>query len=116
MAAKEVYCPKNDTENIKELSRYIYNKLRVTIEDKREFIGYFMCIDKDKNIILSATNEYCLKEETDKKDQNEIDNSDDFEFDENKMFEDKYESRFVGLIMIPGKYIKKVEAVSFPYI
>jgi len=62
MANKEVYCPKNETENIKELSKYIYTKLKVTIEDKREFIGYFMCIDKDKNIILSATNEYTLKE------------------------------------------------------
>jgi len=88
MAAKEVYCPKNVTKNITELSKYIYNKLKVTIEDKREFIGYFMCIDKDKNIILSATNEYTLKEEKDKKEQNEMDNF-NLGFDEIKLPEDK---------------------------
>jgi len=65
MTTKEVYCPKNVTENITELGKYIYTKLKVTIEDKREFIGYFMCIDKDKNIILSAANEYTFKEKDD---------------------------------------------------
>jgi len=63
MAAPEVYCPRNVTESITELSKYIYKKLRVTIEDRRELVGYFMCIDKAKNIILSGTNEYSIKEE-----------------------------------------------------
>ncbi|OUM67434.1 hypothetical protein PIROE2DRAFT_5187 [Piromyces sp. E2] len=104
MAAKEVYCPKNVTENITELSKYIYNKLKITIEDKREFIGYFMCIDKDKNIILSAANEYRLKEEKDKMENTEMNN--DLGFDEIKMPEDKYDSRFVGLIMVNNNEIE----------
>jgi len=71
MSSNEVYCPRNVTESITELSKYIYNKLRVTIEDRREFIGYFMCIDKNKNIILSATNEYSIKEEILEKEEKE---------------------------------------------
>eukprot|EP00833_Pecoramyces_ruminatium_P001689 jgi/Orpsp1_1/1175721/evm.model.c7180000054944.1 len=71
MAAKEVYCPRNVTENITKLSEYIFCRLRVTIEDRREFIGYFMCIDKDKNIILSSTYEYSIKEEVLEKEKEE---------------------------------------------
>ncbi|ORX83826.1 hypothetical protein BCR32DRAFT_326187 [Anaeromyces robustus] len=116
MAAKEVYCPKNDTPNIKELSQYIYTKLRITIEDKRKFIGYFMCIDKDKNIILSSSNEYTLKEEKQKENQEENEEQNKVENSEEDDSLSNYNSRFLGLIMIPGKYIKKVEAITYPYL
>ncbi|KAG4083558.1 hypothetical protein H8356DRAFT_1318757 [Neocallimastix lanati (nom. inval.)] len=116
MSSNEVYCPRNVTESITELSKYIYNKLRVTIEDRREFIGYFMCIDKNKNIILSATNEYSIKEEILEKEEKENkENTTNEEKKVERLPDECYDSRFLGLIMIPGKYIKKVEAVQYSY-
>jgi len=74
-----------------------------------------MCIDKDKNIILSATNEYTLKEQNENENENTEIINDEEMGDELYLMEKDYNSRFVGLIMIPGKYIKKVEAQSYPY-
>ncbi|OAD78401.1 hypothetical protein PHYBLDRAFT_107729 [Phycomyces blakesleeanus NRRL 1555(-)] len=44
--------------NILELEGYLNQKTRVRIRDGRVFIGKFVCIDKQKNIILSQANEY----------------------------------------------------------
>ncbi|KAI8360890.1 hypothetical protein EDC96DRAFT_464505 [Choanephora cucurbitarum] len=71
-----------DTENIRKLESYLNFKSRVRISDGRVFIGTFVCIDKDKNIILAHTEEFRGSE---------------------------YEKRLVGLVMIPGKHLVKVE-------
>lgn len=47
-----------DTENIKTLRSYLNFKARVTITDGRVFIGTFVCIDKQKNMILAHTEEF----------------------------------------------------------
>ncbi|KAG2219971.1 hypothetical protein INT45_002185 [Circinella minor] len=69
-----------DTQNIKKLRSYLNFKTRITITDGRIFIGTFVCTDKQKNIILTQTKE--------------------FRGDEHRM---------VGLVMIPGKHLVKVE-------
>ncbi|KAI8058965.1 uncharacterized protein B0P05DRAFT_559193 [Gilbertella persicaria] len=69
-----------DTENIRKLNLYLNFKSRVRIHDGRTFIGTFVCIDKDKNIILANTEEFRGDEK-----------------------------RLVGLVMIPGKHLVKVE-------
>ncbi|KAI7852305.1 hypothetical protein BDC45DRAFT_192857 [Circinella umbellata] len=69
-----------DTQNIKKLRSYLNFKTRITITDGRVFIGTFVCTDKQKNIILAQTKE--------------------FRGDEHRM---------VGLVMIPGKHLVKVE-------
>ncbi|OBZ81335.1 N-alpha-acetyltransferase 38, NatC auxiliary subunit [Choanephora cucurbitarum] len=69
-----------DTENIRKLESYLNFKSRVRISDGRVFIGTFVCIDKDKNIILAHTEEFRGNEK-----------------------------RLVGLVMIPGKHLVKVE-------
>ncbi|KAI7908244.1 uncharacterized protein BX663DRAFT_464895 [Cokeromyces recurvatus] len=69
-----------DTENIRKLKSYLNFKCRIKITDGRTFIGTFVCIDKQKNIILAHTEE----------------------FREN-------EKRLVGLVMIPGNHLVKVE-------
>ncbi|KAI8364580.1 hypothetical protein BD560DRAFT_402795 [Blakeslea trispora] len=70
-----------DTENIRKLQSYLNFKSRVRISDGRVFIGTFVCIDKDKNMILAQTEEFRGTEK-----------------------------RLVGLVMIPGKHLVKVEA------
>ncbi|CAO3618638.1 unnamed protein product [Mucor fragilis] len=69
-----------NTENIRRLNSYLNFKARIKITDGRTFIGTFVCIDKEKNIILAHTEEFRGAEK-----------------------------RLVGLIMIPGKHIVKIE-------
>ncbi|KAG8903335.1 hypothetical protein FRC00_000145, partial [Tulasnella sp. 408] len=58
---------------------------RITIQDGRIFIGNFACIDKQKNMILSNTEEYRANEP---------------------------KGRYVGLIMIPWRWVVKAEVES----
>lgn len=47
-----------NTHNIQQLTSYLNFKSRIQITDGRIFIGTFVCIDKQKNIILTHTEEY----------------------------------------------------------
>ncbi|KAJ8662664.1 hypothetical protein O0I10_001628 [Lichtheimia ornata] len=69
-----------DTDNIARLRGYLNHKARIAITDGRVFIGTFVCTDKQKNIILAHTTEYRGDEH-----------------------------RIVGLVMIPGKHLVKME-------
>ncbi|CEG70932.1 hypothetical protein G6F70_000682 [Rhizopus microsporus] len=69
-----------DTPRIQQLASYLNFQARITITDGRIFIGTFMCVDKQKNVILANTKEYRGAEE-----------------------------RLVGLVMIPGKHLVKME-------
>ncbi|KAJ3101153.1 N-alpha-acetyltransferase 38, NatC auxiliary subunit [Phlyctochytrium planicorne] len=62
------------------LSELLNLKARITTTDKRAFVGIFICVDKDRNIILTGTDEFKAGER-----------------------------RFVGMVMIPGKHIIKAE-------
>lgn len=54
-----VYNPTLDKEQAKENVRDWVNRfMRVTISDGRVFIGRFVCVDNQKNIILSEATEY----------------------------------------------------------
>ncbi|KAI8374281.1 uncharacterized protein BYT42DRAFT_615455 [Radiomyces spectabilis] len=69
-----------DTENIRQLESYLNFKARIKITDGRVFIGVFVCIDKQKNVILAHTEEFRGNEQ-----------------------------RLVGLVMIPGKHLVSME-------
>ncbi|KAI9090075.1 hypothetical protein DFS34DRAFT_585279 [Phlyctochytrium arcticum] len=71
-----------ETELVKQLRQYLNARSRVTISDGRKFVGNFVCIDKGRNMILSFAEEF---------------------------HPDTVEGRFVGLIMIPGNHLMKVE-------
>ncbi|KAI9490436.1 hypothetical protein BDB00DRAFT_555608 [Zychaea mexicana] len=81
MSTTTTTTPPVDTPNIKKLRSYLNFRTRITITDGRVFVGTFVCIDKQKNIIIAHSKE--------------------FRGDEN---------RLVGLVMIPGKHLVKVEA------
>ncbi|KAI9279998.1 hypothetical protein BY458DRAFT_501012 [Sporodiniella umbellata] len=69
-----------NTPNIQKLQSYLNFQARIQITDGRLFVGTFMCIDKQKNVILANTKEYREEEE-----------------------------RLVGLVMIPGEHLVKME-------
>lgn len=62
------------------LNRYI----RITIQDKREFAGILKAMDKACNLILSNTIEFPVSTSL-------------------------YKSRMIGLVVIPGIYIIKIQ-------
>ncbi|KAJ3181744.1 N-alpha-acetyltransferase 38, NatC auxiliary subunit [Geranomyces variabilis] len=68
------------TWRAEKLTSLLNARMRITISDGRVFVGYFMCIDRGRNTILAAADEF----------KNE-------------------ERRFVGLIMIPGNHLVKAE-------
>lgn len=57
---------------------------RITIQDGRIFLGTFACIDKEKNIVLTNTEEYRVGVVGQK-------------------------GRYVGLIMVPWRWVTKAE-------
>ncbi|KAI8331332.1 hypothetical protein BC941DRAFT_382686 [Chlamydoabsidia padenii] len=69
-----------DVNKVNLLRSYLNFKARVEISDGRIFIGTFVCIDKQKNLILAQAEEYR-----------------------------KDEQRLVGLVMIPGVHLVKME-------
>ena len=45
-------------EKESELARYLSHRVRVEVEDGRYFDGRFMCVDKQKNLVLSEAEEF----------------------------------------------------------
>ncbi|KDN44472.1 hypothetical protein RSAG8_05519, partial [Rhizoctonia solani AG-8 WAC10335] len=75
---------KHGSDRVQELNSLLAKTLRVAIQDGRSFIGTFACIDREKNIVLSSTDEYPPPHSSDG-------------------------PRFVGLIMVPWRYVVSVE-------
>lgn len=62
------------------VQKYLGKEWVVHITDGRKFVGMASCIDKNKNLIMMRSKEFCKNEE-----------------------------RSVGVIMIPGKHILRIE-------
>ncbi|CAE6440117.1 unnamed protein product [Rhizoctonia solani] len=71
-------------DRVQELDSLLAKTLRIAIQDGRSFIGTFACIDREKNIVLASTEEYPPPPSPDG-------------------------PRFVGLIMVPWRYVISVE-------
>lgn len=89
-----------DTDNIAQLRGYLNHKARIAITDGRVFIGTFVCTDKQKNIILAHTTEY--RGGTALLTMGPLVTS-------HALFLFLDEHRIVGLVMIPGKHLVKME-------
>ncbi|KAF3054081.1 hypothetical protein E8E11_011327 [Didymella keratinophila] len=83
------------------LSQFIGKNLRVHASDGRIFGGQMKCTDKDRNIILSLAYEYrAPSAEAIRKAVEESGNP------STKV---TWSSRYVGLIVLPGQHVKKIE-------
>ena len=71
------------------------------------FVGQLKCTDRDRNIILALTHEYREPSQKDiERAMKEVDGKAKLKVDMQK--------RFVGLIVVPGQYIEKIEVEEEP--
>lgn len=88
------------------LEGYINRTLHIHIKDGRMFVGQMKCTDNERNIILAMTYEYRAPSVTQVKREAEehtkLGRPGNVKVDMRK--------RFVGLVVIPGQYITKMEA------
>lgn len=69
--------------SVKRLESLLGNTWRIAIRDKRVFLGTLVSMDKEKNIILTNTDEYRPGEHNNR--------------------------RYVGMVMIPWRWVVKAE-------
>ncbi|KAJ4314464.1 hypothetical protein N0V94_006457 [Neodidymelliopsis sp. IMI 364377] len=83
------------------LSQFIGKNLRIHASDGRVFGGQMKCTDKDRNIILSLAYEYrAPSAEAIRKAVEESGNP---------SANVTWNSRYVGLVVVPGQHVKKIE-------
>ncbi|KAF2826809.1 hypothetical protein CC86DRAFT_291231 [Ophiobolus disseminans] len=83
------------------LSQFIGKNLRVHASDGRIFGGQMKCTDKDRNIILALAHEYrAPAAEIIRK---------AIEESGNPSASVPWNSRYVGLVVVPGQHITKIE-------
>lgn len=95
-------------EAVGYLSSLLDKTLRITISDRRTFVGQMKCTDKGRNIILANTHEYREPSETALK----VAADDALSKGKDKVVADMT-SRFVGLIVVPGEHIRKIELEEY---
>lgn len=88
------------------LSTFLNRTLHLHTTDGRMFAGQMKCTDPERNIILSMTHEYRQPSTADiqlaAQRHERAGKSGNVKVDLKK--------RFVGLVVVPGKYITKIEA------
>ncbi|KAI9674251.1 MAG: hypothetical protein M1829_003798 [Trizodia sp. TS-e1964] len=84
----------NTLTGVAFLESLLGKTLRITTTDTRIFLGGMKCTDKDRNIILSRAYEYRCPPISSVSVENPIADM---------------TSRFLGLVVIPGQYIIKIE-------
>ncbi|KAH8905944.1 LSM domain-containing protein [Coniochaeta sp. PMI_546] len=96
-----------DKEEAAEFLRSLLNKnLRVTTTDSRMFWGQFKCTDPDSNVVLAHTYEYRQPSV-----QKRVEAS--RQTAEAGTVKLDMTSRYLGLVVVPGKYIVKMEVEEF---
>ncbi|KAF2871185.1 hypothetical protein BDV95DRAFT_607454 [Massariosphaeria phaeospora] len=83
------------------LAQFIGKNLRIHTSDHRVFGGQMKCTDKDRNIILALTYEY--REPAAEAIRKVVEASG------NPSTPVNWTSRYVGLVVIPGAHVKKIE-------
>jgi small nuclear ribonucleoprotein (snRNP)-like protein len=89
------------------LSQLIGQGLRIHTSDKRVFGGQMKCTDKDRNIILALTYEY--REPPAEVIEQAVKTSG------NPTVTVPWTSRYVGLVVVPGSHITKIELEDTSY-
>ncbi|KAH8731985.1 hypothetical protein GQ44DRAFT_735675 [Phaeosphaeriaceae sp. PMI808] len=91
----------DNTEATHWLSQFIGKSLRIHTSDGRVFGGQMKCTDKDRNVILALTHEYrAPSAEVIRK---AVEDSGD------PTATVAWNSRYVGLVVVPGQNITKIE-------
>ncbi|KAH0290404.1 hypothetical protein M436DRAFT_71801 [Aureobasidium namibiae CBS 147.97] len=95
----------SNTEAVEYLHHLLNKTLRIHTSDSRIFVGTMKCTDRELNIILSLTHEYRQPSPSTIADaayaQQLSGSTENLKVDMVK--------RFVGLVVVPGKHIRKIE-------
>ncbi|KAL1974419.1 hypothetical protein VTN31DRAFT_4623 [Thermomyces dupontii] len=96
-------------EEVRYLQSLLGRTLRIHTTDMRMFVGIFKCTDMDRNVILANTQEYRYPSESAVRAamQSSTNQSRDIKLD--------MTSRLVGLVVVPGEHITKIELEENPY-
>ncbi|KAM3084011.1 hypothetical protein ACMFMF_001368 [Clarireedia jacksonii] len=99
------------------LHSLISKTLRIHTTDERMFLGEFKCTDSDLNIILSHTYEYRFPAPPRAAELSSLhpSSSPSTSSPTNKPTTIKKDltSRYLGLVVVPGEYIRKIELEEF---
>lgn len=91
------------------LTQMLNRTLHVHTSDGRMFVGQMKCTDNEGNLILAMTHEYRHPSESDIQraamEHEQMGSDGKLKLDMKK--------RFVGLVVVPGQYITKIELESY---
>jgi small nuclear ribonucleoprotein (snRNP)-like protein len=87
------------------LSHYLGKSLRVHTTDQRVFVGQMKCTDRECNIVLGLTQEYRPPSETVLQAKAAETGASTHQI--------PFTSRYVGLVVVPGKFITKIEQEEY---
>jgi len=92
-------------DSIKFLEQYLGKVLRIHTNDKRIFVGEMKCTDGPCNIVLGLTHEYRPPAESVVQAAIEETGTPQLQM--------PFQSRFVGLVVVPGSCIVKIEQEEY---
>ncbi|KAI9856098.1 MAG: hypothetical protein M1824_005694 [Vezdaea acicularis] len=98
----------DNTRAIQYLSALLGKQLRITTTDTRMFIGEMKCTDKEQNVILAKTQEYRHPSPSAVSEVISVD------MNQPQSITLNMTSRFLGLVVVPGRYITKIEIEEYP--
>ncbi|KAF2719370.1 hypothetical protein K431DRAFT_228832 [Polychaeton citri CBS 116435] len=95
------------------LSTFLDRTLRVHISDGRVFVGQLKCTDSERNLILAMTQEYRPPTDTEVRRFHEKHQGEDTEREGGRALAHRpkleMKKRFVGMVVVPGNHIQKIE-------
>ncbi|KAK3329707.1 LSM domain-containing protein [Apodospora peruviana] len=101
--------PKQEATSL--LQSLLSKNLRVTTTDGRMFWGSFKCTDYESNIVLQHTYEYRHPSPVSVAAAQRVTTTDNISHP--TTFNVEMTSRYLGLVVVPGKYIVKMEVEEF---
>ncbi|KAK2742857.1 hypothetical protein FQN55_007641 [Onygenales sp. PD_40] len=97
---------------VEYLQSLLGKTLHIHTTDTRLFAGTFKCTDNDRNIILSGTQEYRYPTSIPlptNNDDNPANSAEEADSTAKNVVRANMTSRYIGLVVIPGQYITKIE-------
>ncbi|KAJ0165910.1 N-alpha-acetyltransferase 38-B, NatC auxiliary subunit [Colletotrichum tanaceti] len=89
------------------LTSILNKNLRILVTDGRMFLGQFKCTDPDRNVVLAHAYEY---RQPSAQQRTEVSRQ---TTDESGTVTMDMTSRYLGLVVVPGQYIVKIEVEEF---
>ncbi|PGH29696.1 hypothetical protein GX50_07550 [[Emmonsia] crescens] len=100
---------------VEYLESLLGKTLRIHTTDTRLFVGTFKCTDNDRNIILSTTHEYRYPTSVPLPANSHVTENDPADLARGDdaaapvVVRADMTSRYIGLVVVPGQYITKIE-------